>query len=196
MSHDPRFFSPLSPQSKRSSNIEVAFSSSRRARASGRPFTHARASSTPDGTSHLTVYYRGPRRYRLVSPPRLAIDRVARVPAPVFAGRRWARDPNAPDAIARREERGATQLERREAMRRALAARWVPGTTRYPPASSSAAAESRSRVSPVARRTWFPTRVWPKTSHHGFSRGGSRLDPLLRDSAADRPPVPPHVFGR
>ena len=56
--------------------------SSRRARPPARPFTHARASTTLDGTSHLTVYRRGSRRHPRVPPPRLAIDGVARLPAP------------------------------------------------------------------------------------------------------------------
>ena len=70
-----------------------------------------------------------------------------------------ARDPNAPDAIARRDGRGATRLERRRAVGRARATRRIRGMTRDRPASSSAAAEPRgarlSGPARVARRLGF-----------------------------------------
>ena len=80
-----------------------------------------------------------------------------------------ARDPNAPDAIAQRDGRGATRLERRQAVGRARATRRIRGKTRYRTASSSAAAETRSRVSPDRSRV---TRRLGFREHHrvvGFS---------------------------
>ena len=131
--------------------------SSRRARPPARPFTHARASTTLDGTSHLTVYRRGSRRHPRVPPPRLAIDGVARLPAPSrFDAARGTLTHPTPSRDA---GRGATRLERRGATRRARATRRIRGKTRYRTASSSAAAETRSRVSPdrsrVTRRLGF-----------------------------------------
>ena len=131
--------------------------SSRRARPPARPFTHARASTTLDGTSHLTVYRRGSRRHPRVPPPRLAIDGVARLPAPSrFDAARGTLTHPTPSRDA---GRGATRLERRRAVGRARATRRIRGKTRCRTASSSAAAETRSRVSPdrsrVTRRLGF-----------------------------------------
>ena len=95
----------------------------------------------------------------LARPAAPARDSRRRAAPGAFAVRRRARDPNTPDAIARLERRGATRLERRGATRRARATRRIRGKTRYRTASSSAAAETRSRVSPdrsrVTRRLGF-----------------------------------------
>ena len=84
-----------------------------------------------------------------------------------------ARDPNAPDAIARREGRGATRLERRRAVGRARATRRIRGMTRDRPASSSAAAEPRgarlSGPARVARRLGFCHQQTLSSGIIGFS---------------------------
>ena len=83
-----------------------------------------------------------------------------------------ARDPNAPDAIARRDGRGATRLERRRAVGRARATRRIRGMTRDRPASSSAAAQPRgarlSGPARVARRLGFCLRADAVVGHRFF----------------------------
>ena len=159
--------------------------SSRRARPPARPFTHARASTTLDGTSHLTVYRRGSRRHPRVPPPRLAIDGVARLPAPSrFDAARGTLTHPTPSRDA---GRGATRLERRGATRRARATRRIRGKTRYRTASSSAAAETRSRVSPDRSRV---TRRLGFREHHrvvGFS--SSHAERVPGSASAARSPA-------
>jgi len=83
--HRPRFFSLVlarwQKQNRRTRTSSSSLSSAG-ARPPARPFTHARASTTLDGTSHLTVNRRGSRRHPRVPPRRLAIHGVARLPAP------------------------------------------------------------------------------------------------------------------
>ena len=156
--HRPRFCRSSSRVRKTHETSSSSSRSSAGARPPSRPFTHARASTTLDGTSHLTVNRRGSRRHPRVPPRRLAIH-ASRGSRRLRDARCRARDPNAPDAIARREGRGATRLERRRAVGRARATRRIRGMTRDRPASSFAAAEPRgarlSGPARVARRLGF-----------------------------------------
>lgn len=169
--------------------------SSRRARPPARPFTHARASTTLDGTSHLTVYRRGSRRHPRVPPPRLAIDGVARLPAPSrFDAARGTLTHPTPSRDA---GRGATRLERRGATRRARATRRIRGKDAVPyRVLVRRLRDSLARLSgPVARHASFrvsrtPSRVCRFFLSSRGTRSGKRERGSKPGGSTRAPPRP------
>ena len=188
------------------------------ARLERKPSSSSSSLFTPCPSASAPFYARTsvdhPRRY--VPPHRLS-SRFPTTPARPAAAARDRRRRAAParsrfDAArgtlthptpSRDAGRGATRLERRGATRRARATRRIRGKTRCRTASSSAAAETRSRVSPdrsrVTRRlgfrehhriasSVFPTFQEARARLEARRERSSRVSILLRDRARRRPP--------